>query len=108
MAAWRSGGSLYFVAGPANGVRRRLDLDVQQEVLKILDEVLSLKGRAFEMNAESALLGAVPELDSMAVVTLLTTLEERFGFTIADDEIDGSTFATVGSLTTFVKAKLDA
>ena len=83
-------------------------MDVQQEVLKILDEVLSLKGRALDMNAKSPLLGAVPELDSMAVVTLLTTLEERFGFTIADDEIDGSTFATVGSLTTFVQAKLDA
>lgn len=83
-------------------------MDVQQDVLKIVDEVLSLKGRALEMSAQSPLLGAVPELDSMAVVTLLTTLEERFGLTIADDEIDGSTFATVGSLTNFVKAKLDA
>ena len=83
-------------------------MDVQQDVLGILDEVLSLKGKALAMRFESPLLGAVPELDSMAVVTLLTTLEERFGFTIADDEIDGSTFATVGSLTNFVKAKLDA
>ena len=83
-------------------------MDVQQDVLKILDEVLSMKGRALGMSPQSPLLGAVPELDSMAVVTLLTTLEERFGFTIADDEIDGSAFATVGSLTNFVKAKLDA
>lgn len=83
-------------------------MDAQQEVLGILDEVLSLRGKALGMTAASPLLGAVPELDSMAVVTLLTTLEERFGITIADDEIDGSTFATVGSLTTFVKAKLDA
>ena len=83
-------------------------MDVQRDVLGILDEVLSLKGKALAMRFESPLLGAVPELDSMAVVTLLTTLEERFGFTIADDEIDGSTFATVGSLTNFVKAKLDA
>ena len=83
-------------------------LDVQQEVLGILDEVLSLKGKAFAMTRATPLLGTVPELDSMAVVTLLTTMEERFGFTIADDEIDGSTFATVDSLMNFVQAKLDA
>jgi acyl carrier protein len=58
------------------------------------------------MTADTALLGAVPELDSMAVVSVITTLEERFGFAVADDEIDGSTFATVGSLVGFVQRKL--
>lgn len=81
-------------------------MDVEQEVLKILDEALSLNGRGLRMTAQSPLLGAIPELDSMAVLTLLTTLEERFGITVEDDEIDGSTFATVGSLTTFVRSKV--
>jgi acyl carrier protein len=44
----------------------------------------------------------LPELDSMAVATLLTTIEERFGFAVQDDEISGETFATVGSLTAFI------
>jgi acyl carrier protein len=83
-------------------------LDTQQEVLKVLDEVLDLKGAARGMGADAPLLGAIPELDSMAVLTVITTLEERFGFTVADDELDGSTFATVGSLTAFVSGKLDA
>ena len=83
-------------------------MDTQHEVLQILDEVLSLKGATRAMGAQTPLLGAVPELDSMAVLTLLTTIEERFGISVADDEVDGSTFATVGSLTEFVKAKLDA
>ena len=83
-------------------------MDTQQELLKILDEVLNLKGAALAMTAQSPLLGALPELDSMAVLNLLTTLEERLGFSIADDDIDGSTFATVGSLTGFVQGKLDA
>jgi len=43
----------------------------------------------------------------MAVVAILTTLEERFGFIIEDDEMDGSVFATVGSLSSFVERKLD-
>jgi acyl carrier protein len=50
----------------------------------------------------------LPELDSIAVVGLLAALEERFGLSIADDEIEGSLFATVGSFTRFVQAKLEA
>ena len=81
---------------------------MQREVLKILDEVLSLKSRADTMNRESPLLGAIPELDSMAVIAVITTLEERFGFTIDDDELDGDNFATVGALTDFVAGKVGA
>jgi acyl carrier protein len=82
--------------------------DVTQEVLRVLDEVLSLGGRATKFDAATPLLGAIPELDSMAVVTLITTLEGRFGIMVDDDEIGGDTFATVGSLSDFVTGKLAA
>ncbi|MCP5286904.1 MAG: acyl carrier protein [Burkholderiaceae bacterium] len=81
-------------------------MDTQTEVLRIVDEVLSLNGRAVGFEAATPLLGAIPELDSMAVVTLITTLEERFGIVVDDDEISGDTFATVGSLSAFVAGKL--
>lgn len=81
-------------------------LKTQTEVLSILDEILSLNGRSASFNVKTPLLGAIPELDSMAVVALLTQLEERFGFTVDDDEIDGATFATVGSLVEFVDQKM--
>jgi acyl carrier protein len=82
-------------------------MDVHNEVLAILDDVLSLKGRSRSFTRETALLGAIPELDSMAVVALITSMEERFGFIIDDDEIDGSAFASVGTLEDFVQGKLD-
>ncbi len=81
-------------------------MDTQTQALRILDEVLSLGGRAMKFDAATPLLGAIPELDSMAVVTLITTLEERFGIMVDDDEISGDTFATVGSLSAFVAGKL--
>ena len=81
-------------------------MNVEHEVLVVLDEVLSLGGRALSFNRSVPLLGAVAELDSMAVVTLITTLEERMGITINDDEVDGSTFASVGALVDFVAGKL--
>lgn len=82
-------------------------MDVEKEVLKILADTLSTGSGAVSLDMNSPLLGAVPELDSMAVVAIITTMEERFGFLVADDEIDGSTFATVGSLVGFAKSKLD-
>ena len=61
------------------------------------------------MFAESTPLnGALPELDSMGVVSLITAFEEHFGIAIADGEIDGSVFKTFGSLTAFVAKKLAA
>jgi len=83
-------------------------MDTQQHVLRILDEVLSLNGRSASFDRSTHLLGAIPELDSMAVVSLITSLEEQLGVMVDDDEIDGDTFATVGSLTDFVSAKLAA
>jgi acyl carrier protein len=83
--------------------------------LVVLDDVKLVLGRALQlgaacntMDASTALLGALPELDSMAVANLLTALEEHFGFTIADDEIDAAAFATLGSLSAFVEQKLAA
>jgi acyl carrier protein len=83
-------------------------MDVQREVLRVLDEVLSLGGRAASFSREALLLGAIPELDSMAVVTLITAIEEQFGVVVDDDDIDGDTFASVGSLVEFVTGKLAA
>ena len=82
-------------------------MDVFREVTRLLDDVLSLNGRAAAFTAETPLLGAIPELDSMAVVALITGVEERFGVATEDDEIDGATFATVGSLVAFVTSKLE-
>ncbi|MBK6357191.1 MAG: acyl carrier protein [Betaproteobacteria bacterium] len=81
-------------------------MNTEKEVLSLLDEILSLNGRSAEFSNTTPLLGAIPELDSMAVVALITGLEDRFGFSVDDDEIEGSTFATLGSLIEFVDGKL--
>lgn len=80
-------------------------MDVTTEVARLLDEVLSLNGRSAGFTRDTPLLGAIPELDSMAVVSLITAIEERFDVVVDDDDIDGSTFATVGSVVDFISAK---
>lgn len=83
-------------------------MNIEREIRSILAEVLSLGARAERLVAATPLLGSLPELDSMAVVTVITSLEERFGFTIDDDEISAQVFATFGSLIEFVTRKLAA
>jgi acyl carrier protein len=80
-------------------------MDSTAEVIGTLRAVLNLGERSARFDASTPLLGAIPELDSMAVVSLLTSIEERFGITIDDDEVDGRIFATVGDLVAFVDAK---
>ncbi|MEA3642020.1 MAG: acyl carrier protein [Lamprobacter sp.] len=78
------------------------------EVRNILDNTLSLNGRAQSFGTDTALLGNIPELDSMAVVGLITAIEEHFGLMVDDDEVSAETFETFGSLVAFVDAKLAA
>ena len=82
-------------------------MDVHKDVLSILDEVLSLGGRSATFSRETRLLGSIAELDSMAVVTILTCLEDRLGIAVGDD-IDGRTFFNVGTLVDFVNEQLAA
>lgn len=82
-------------------------MSLQEQIIEILTQVLQLKAdTAAKMAADTPLLGAIPEFDSMAVVSIITALEEHFDFVVDDDEIDASVFETVGSLLAFVEGKL--
>lgn len=80
---------------------------VQDDVIRILKDVLRLGPRVDGMTATTPLLGAIPEMDSMAVVAVVTALEEHFGLGLEDDEITGDSFETVGSLVALVESKLN-
>jgi acyl carrier protein len=71
-----------------------------------LGDTLQLGPRATALRESSPLLGALPELDSMAVVNVIGELENRYGFVVDDDEVNGDVFSTVGSLHEFVQRKM--
>ena len=83
-------------------------MNTEQQVLATLDEALSLQGRSARFTPETPLLGSLPEFDSMAVITVITSLEERFDIMVEDDELEAEVFETVGSLVRFVDGKLAA
>lgn len=77
-----------------------------EDVKSVLGDTLQLGERAATFDAATPLFGTLPELDSMAVVALITALEERFELVVEDEEITAAVFETVGSLTDFVDSKL--
>ena len=81
-------------------------MSVLEAVRAVLEDVLRLGKRAQSLEPTTPLFGSLPELDSMAVVTIITTIEEDFGIVIDDDEITAETFETVGSLCRFVEKKI--
>jgi acyl carrier protein len=81
--------------------------DMLSAVAGVLGESLGLAPEVTaSLSADTLLFGNLPELDSMAVATVLTALEDRFQILIDDDEVSGELFATVGSLAAFVAGKL--
>lgn len=78
------------------------------EVKQLLRDVLQLGDRVDNFTADTPLLGSIAELDSMAVVSMLTMFEEQYDIVIEDDEISADVFATVGTLGDFLSQKLEA
>ncbi|MBN7820394.1 acyl carrier protein [Bowmanella yangjiangensis] len=78
---------------------------VAEHVRTIIVSTLQLDEET-QFEQDTPLLGAIAEFDSMAIVTLLTTLEENFGFEVDDDEISADVFETFGSLVSFVENKI--
>ena len=76
-------------------------------VKDILVEALGLRGREDSITEESPLFGSMPEFDSLAIVEVVTMIEERFGFEMDEDDITGDVFETVGSLAAYVERHRD-
>ncbi|MCW9078280.1 MAG: acyl carrier protein [Gammaproteobacteria bacterium] len=77
-----------------------------EQVRQIVGDVLQLGDRTAKLEPETALLGNIPEFDSMAVVSVITALEDQLGIFVEDDDITGDTFETLANLTAFVQSKI--
>ncbi|MCR9186210.1 MAG: phosphopantetheine-binding protein [Halieaceae bacterium] len=64
-----------------------------------LDESVSL-------SEDTYLMGGFPEFNSLTITTLIVEIEDNLGCEVADDEISGEIFETVGSLAEFVEHKM--
>lgn len=75
-------------------------------VKRVIGEALQLGDRVNGFDESTELFGSIPEFDSMAVVSVITGLEEQFDIEVDDEDISAEIFETLGSLTRFVEEKL--
>ena len=76
------------------------------DLRSVLVTTLGIEDRAASIDASTPLFGGLPELDSLAVLELVTAIEDRFDITIDDEEFSGDIFETLDSLAAFVDQKL--
>jgi acyl carrier protein len=77
--------------------------DTLDRVKVVIVKTLGIQDRADTLEASTELFGSMPELDSMAVVTLAVNLEREFDFEIDDEDFTGEVFDTIGTLAEFVE-----
>ncbi|THB66016.1 MAG: acyl carrier protein [Gammaproteobacteria bacterium] len=77
-----------------------------EEVKKIIADILDIHDQIDEFDGDTPLLGHIPELDSMAVVSIISDAEEHFGISMDDDEITAEAFETIGSFAELVERKV--
>ncbi len=77
-----------------------------EEIKEIIGSVLQLGDSVDGFDGSTQLLGSMPEFDSMAVVSVITAIEDNFGIVVDDDEVSAEIFETVGSLHQFVTEKV--
>jgi acyl carrier protein len=80
--------------------------DTLNAIRTVLIETLELQQLPEDLREDTALFGALPELDSFGVVSLVASIEDHFDITVDDDEFGAEIFETVGTLAGFVDAKL--
>ncbi len=78
-------------------------VQLTHEIKQLLIDTLSLDIMPNEMDDDALLLGDIPEFDSMAVVSVITSLEETYGFTSADDELTAEVFESIETVVNFVQ-----
>ena len=79
---------------------------IDEGLRAVLVDVLGLEAeRVAAFDRDTGLFGHLPELDSMAVATLLTEIEDRLHIAIEDDEVEGEMLESYGALLAFVEAK---
>jgi len=76
------------------------------DVKDVLVETLGLEDRGDSLTADTRLFGALPELDSLAVVELIVALERRFGIEVPPEDVTAETFETLGALTEFIAGQV--
>lgn len=85
-----------------------VDPNLVSEVKTLLAHSIGYQQVPAAWDDSMALIGHLPELDSMNIVNLVAALEEHFGIAFSDEDMTMSTFGNLMSLVETISAKMSA
>lgn len=80
-------------------------MSIEGRLTDFIRDEIAYDAEAVEIGRDVPLLEGI--LDSPDVLRLVVFVEEEFGLEVSDDEIVPENFATIASVTDFVRAKLE-
>ena len=75
---------------------------------ELLRDTLQIGNKADDLTESSRLFGALPEFDSVAIISVVMAIEQEFGVAIPDRELSADVFETMGSLGRFISRKVES
>ena len=79
-------------------------MNIEQTVEKFVVEELIVGGSDTKLDPDQSLVSS-GVIDSLAILRLITFIEETFGVTVEDDEVVPENFETINVIKAFVEAK---
>lgn len=83
-------------------------IDTSSELKSLLAHTLGMPEVPSLWTDDMPLFGNIPDLDSMAIVALVTAIEEHFAVEFVDEDMTMDTFANLAKLAAVVQGKLGA
>lgn len=80
---------------------------ISSSLEQVLRKALGQKALPPTIDDDTPLLGGVTGFDSLAVLSILTGIEQTFACPIAEHEVGAEVFETVGTLKRFVEERID-
>jgi len=80
--------------------------DVEGRIKKIIVENLELGAKVKPLTDETPLIDGGLNMDSINVLELVSLIEEEFGITVRDEDINIELLANIGSLANYVRKRL--
>jgi len=81
------------------------DGELFNQLRAVVGDALQLGPSGESLQPQTPLLGNLPELDSMAVLALISALEEHFQILVEDDDDMSEAFTTMDSLARYIERK---
>ena len=80
-------------------------MDIESNLEKFIIDELIVGSKGMKLDHDQSLISS-GVIDSLAILRLITFIEEKFGVTVEDEDVVPDNFETINIISSYVKAKM--